>query len=81
MLTWDEEDFLKKIPEDKKVTVKPFDKKITQIAEGIIKKVRQALPNLETRHMGASALEISGQGDIDIYIFLPRKISINSLLF
>lgn len=73
MLTWDEEDFLKKIPKDKKVVVKPFDEKITQIADDIIKKVQQVLPNLEIKHMGASALGISGQGDIDIYIFsLPK---------
>lgn len=73
MLAWDEENFLKKIPKDKYVVIKPFDKKITQIADDIIKKTHRVLPNLEIKHMGASALGISGQGDIDIYIFSPPK--------
>lgn len=68
MLSHDEEDFLSKIPDDKVVTVKPFDPKIHQIAEGIISKIHSVLPQLEVKHMGASALGISGQNDIDMYI-------------
>lgn len=69
MLSPGEEDFLSKIPGDKIVTVKPYDEKIAWVAEEIIGKIKRALPELEVRFMGASALGISGQGDIDIYIF------------
>jgi len=69
MLTWGEEDYLSKIPEDKKVKIFPYDEKIEKIANEIIGKVHNYLPELEVRHMGASSLKLSGQGDIDIYIF------------
>lgn len=69
MLTWDEEDYLSKIPEDKKVFIQPYDGEIKKIADELIRKASAAVPGLEIKHIGASALEISGQGDIDIYIF------------
>ena len=69
MLSPDEEDFLSKIPSDKVVSVKPFDQKVHQISDEIIQNIHADLPELEVRHLGASALGISGQGDIDIYIF------------
>lgn len=68
MLTADEIDFLSKIPDDKVVTVKPFDPKTHRIAERIIQKIHSVLPQLDVKHMGASALGISGQNDIDLYI-------------
>jgi len=71
MLTWDERDYLSKIPKNKKVVIKPYNKKIGKIAERIIRKASFAAGQLEIRHLGASALKISGQGDIDIYIFCP----------
>lgn len=73
MLTWDEEDYLSKIPKDKMVLIKPYNKRIKEIAGEINRKISSAVPGLEIRHMGASALEISGQGDIDIYIFCHPK--------
>ncbi len=69
MLTWDEEDYLNKISEDKIVNIKPYNIRIKEIADKINQIILSAVPGLEIRHLGASALEISGQGDIDIYIF------------
>jgi len=69
MLTPDEIDYLKKIPKDKKVKISPFDPKVTETAEEIINSIKRIYPNLETKHMGASALKISGQNDMDIYAF------------
>lgn len=68
MLTWDEKDYLRKIPDKKKVSIKPYNKRVSNVASLIIKKVNEVLPHLEIKHIGASALEISGQNDIDIYI-------------
>lgn len=74
MLSPDEEGFLSKIPDDKLVFVHSFDPEIPKIAEEITQKIHSAVADLEVTHMGASALGISGQGDIDIYIFSdPEK--------
>ena len=69
MLTKDELDFLNKIPANKKVSICPFDPKATRIAEDVIRSITNTFSDLEVKHMGASALEISGQNDIDIYAF------------
>lgn len=69
MLTPDELDFLNKIPADMKVHIYPFDPKIVNIAENLIQSINNIYPDLEVKHMGASALEISGQNDIDVYAF------------
>lgn len=68
MLTWDEEDYLSKLPPDKVVVIKPFDPIISQVSGKLTRQIREIVPNLEVRLMGASALQISGQNDIDIYI-------------
>lgn len=67
MLTQGEINFLNKIPEDKIVNIFPYNPQLEKTAQEIIKRVKSAFPNLEIIYMGASALKISGQGDIDIY--------------
>lgn len=73
MLTRNEEDFLKKIPAEKLVVIKPFNPMVTKVASEIISEIHQVVPGLEVKHLGASALQISGQNDIDIYIFCEPK--------
>ena len=73
MLTKDEEDFLNKIPGDRKAHVYQFDPKAVKIAEELIRSINNIYPHLEVKHMGASALGISGQNDIDIYAFSDPK--------
>lgn len=73
MLTKDELDFLNKIPANKIVEIYSFDKKAPKIAEKIIASINKIYPNLEIKHMGASALGISGQNDLDIYAFTDPK--------
>jgi GrpB-like predicted nucleotidyltransferase (UPF0157 family) len=69
MLSRDEKDFLRKIPLNKKVVIRPYDENVLVISEKIINQVHSVLPDLEVVHMGASALGLSGQGDVDIYVF------------
>lgn len=69
MLTSDEIDYLNKIPADKKVSIRPFNSKVSSIAESIVRSVVQIYPGLEVKHMGASSLGISGQNDVDVYAF------------
>lgn len=73
MLTPAQEKYLLTIPEDKKVMVQKYDPRTSQIVEGIIQQIKLVEPNLEIKFMGASALGISGQGDLDIYVFSPRS--------
>lgn len=69
MLTKDEKDFLNKIPASKKVNIYPFHSKVKKTVRDLLASIKNVYPNLEVKHMGASALEISGQNDIDIYAF------------
>ncbi len=73
MFSKDEEDYLNKIPLDKKVKIFSFDENAPKIVEEIIFSINKIYPDLEVKHMGASALEISGQNDIDIYAFSNPK--------
>jgi GrpB-like predicted nucleotidyltransferase (UPF0157 family) len=68
MLTKDELDYLSKIPRNKKVSVKPFDPQARRVGDLIVSKIKKALSDLEVLFMGATALEIAGQNDIDIYM-------------
>lgn len=69
MLSQDEADYLGKIPDGKRAGIFPFDPKGPDTAKEIINQIEDIYPNLEVRHMGASALKISGQNDLDIYAF------------
>lgn len=60
---------MKKIPADKIVRIDPFNRKVTKTAEAVIRSIKEVYPDLEVKHMGASALGISGQNDLDIYAF------------
>ena len=73
MLTKDELDYLSKIPENKKVSIKPFDLEGKKIGESIVQKIRNYLPDLEVLFMGSVALKIAGQKDIDIYALANPK--------
>lgn len=63
-----EEKYIQTIPEDRIVVIKPYNKRQREIADEIIAKVKNKFPKLDIYMIGASALEISGQGDLDIQI-------------
>ena len=73
MLTQDEIIYLKKIPQDQKSTIYPFDPKAKETGLLIVSKIRSALPDVNVLFMGSTALEIAGQNDIDIYILADSK--------
>ena len=68
-LTKDQKKYLRKIPVNKIVKIYPFDRNISKVSKKIIQAVKVIYPDLEIRHLGASALGISGQNDLDIYAF------------
>lgn len=73
MLTPGEVDYLNKIPCGKLVKVYPYNGKVENVVDEIVTSIRQIFPFLRIRHMSASALRISGQNDVDIYIFSDQK--------
>ena len=76
MLLPGQKDYLAKLfPEraEAKVSIKPWDSRVITIAEGIIKTIKDKIPEADVRFMGASALRISGQNDIDIYVLCFDK--------
>ena len=73
MITNDEENYLKKIPAFKKVDIKAFDPKAKAVGKSIVAKVKKALPESKVLFMGATAFEIAGQNDIDIYLLSNPK--------
>lgn len=75
MLTLDEERYLQGLPPEESnriIHIQPYNPAIEGIAKAIMQKLRQRLPaDTDIRFMGASALGISGQNDIDIYVLVP----------
>lgn len=67
MLTKDEKNYLAKIPADKEVFIKPFDQKTKKAGDLIVLKIKKEFPNLTILFIGATALGVIGQNDIDIY--------------
>src|SRR3989344_6120363 len=51
------------------VTIKPYSALIAATAQSVIDKIKKEIPEVDIKFMGASALGISGQNDVDIYIF------------
>ena len=73
MLTKDEKDYLAKIPTSKKVPVQSFSSKAKKTGNLIISKIKKKLPELDILFIGATALGIAGQNDIDIYVLSNPK--------
>lgn len=69
MITSDDKDYLSKIPMDKIVRILPYNPKVKMVFNEINTPINGIYPKLEVKHMGASALEISGQNDVDIFAF------------
>lgn len=73
MLSQDEINYLNKIPADRKVVIKPYDPRTTEIVEEFINKIISVEPELDILHLDAAALMISGQGDIDLSILCQKE--------
>jgi GrpB-like predicted nucleotidyltransferase (UPF0157 family) len=66
MLTAGQIKYLEKVPESKRVNVKPFNPKGLEIANQIIAEIKAVEPGLEVICVGSVALKIAGQEDLDI---------------
>lgn len=72
MLTEAQRWYLEKIPRKQRVVIHPYDPKIEVIVTELTQEIHAAVPELPIQHMGAAALRLSGQNDIDLYIFCPQ---------
>lgn len=79
MLSKDEIDYIKGIPANKVVRIFAYDPNSSKTAQDIINSIKDIYPLLEIQYMGASALNISGQNDLDIYAFSEHEKFINYL--
>lgn len=73
MLTPNQEKYLLTIPESKIFKLQKFDLQVKKTAMVIISKIKKVLPEAKVLFMGSSALDISGQNDIDITILSNGK--------
>mgnify|MGYP001570464149 CR=1 FL=1 len=77
MLTEGQKNYLSKLDPERAsmpVSIKPFDPHTQIVAEKVIKKIKKQISEADIRFMGASALGISGQNDVDIYIICPADL-------
>lgn len=77
MLTEGQKNYLMKLsPEraDSIIKIKPFNSSLAFIANRIIEKIKKEVSTADPRFMGASALGISGQNDIDIYVICSQDL-------
>lgn len=82
MLTEGQQNYLLKLDPERANTpvfVNTFDPRTKVIAKEIMGKIKNEIPDADIRFMGASALGISGQNDVDIYIICPHDIKENYL--
>ena len=68
MLTKNQEKYLQKIPVATIVQVRPWDPKAVAIANRLIDEIHSVIHGATVLFMGAAALGIAGQNDIDLYI-------------
>lgn len=71
MLTLGQKDYLSKLDSaraNSSVQIKPYDPHTRIVAQKVIKIIKEKIPDADVRFMGASALGIAGQNDIDLYV-------------
>jgi 8-oxo-dGTP diphosphatase len=68
MLTKGQEQYLRRIPEDKVAHVVPFDPRTQSTAKEVMVEVDSLLPGAEIIYIGSSKLGIAGENDIDLTI-------------
>jgi len=73
VITQREEAYLQTIPTNKKVAISPYNPRLSLLAQQIINEVQQRFPDATIRHLGAAALEIAGQNELDLYFLASQS--------
>ncbi len=89
MLSAEEQTFLDNLPPDvadRPVNIQKFSPKVIPVAGLLISEIKNLLPDSGILHLGASALCIAGQNDIDLYLLakayeFPKYLPVLSQLY
>jgi len=73
VITQSQQKWLDHLRLDDSVTIKPYDPRSPEIFEKVKGQVITALGDVRVEYRGASALKISGQDEIDIYVPVPPE--------
>lgn len=73
MLTEEQEKWINHLSDERKVEILEYNPKVKDVFEVAKKKILNFLPEMDVLHCGSTALEISGQGEIDLYIPVLEK--------
>lgn len=73
VLAKEEEEYLARIPINKKIKIYPFDPKAKMVGNFIVSRIKRNFPQSKVLFMGATALEITGQNDVDIYMLAKAE--------
>ncbi len=67
MLTKDQEKWISHLSTEK-IKIIPYNPETKEVFNKIKEEIKGFLPNIDIQHRGSTALGISGQGEIDLYI-------------
>lgn len=73
MLSVEQENYLKTIPTTRLTHIQPYNPVIDRISGDLISKIGSKIPLSDIAYIGASALKISGQNDIDINVLSVKE--------
>lgn len=74
MLTTKQQRYLESLPENTPVSILPFNPLAPAVVVELSARITIAAPTVEVHHIGATALGISGKGDIDLDVFSARDV-------
>ena len=77
MLTKIQNEYLNSLSKERSeesIFVHPYDPRTDIVAEKIIRQIKQLIPEADIKYIGGSALKISGQNDVDLYIICPSEV-------
>ena len=73
MITPEQEIWILHLNDTKKIKIIPYDPKVKMIFKEMKKEIQNVLGEVKVKHCGATSLGISGQGEIDLYIPVPKN--------
>jgi len=71
VLTEGQRRYLESIPDEKRTVIVPCSQELALAAQHLIEEIRAVAPGLPILFLGAAALGIPGQVDIDVYVLSP----------
>lgn len=73
MLTAEQENWVSHL-DNKKVKIVPYNPKTKLVFQKIKTEIQKNLGKVDVKHRGATSFGISGQGEIDLYIPVPKNL-------